>query len=182
MLNSMPKVLCNRDVDDAILRQVYDLAILGSTSANCLPMRLVFVRSINGKKRLKSALGSNNVNKVMKAPVTAIVAYDLLFADHLDRLFPHAAAKTWFSGNPTLAEKTALRNGSLQGAYFMLAARSLGLDYGAMSGFDNEKVDNLFLSGTSYRSNFLCSLGYADNTVLGNRLPRFKFEEVCSFA
>tara|TARA_B100000676_G_scaffold201525_1_gene197895 strand:+ start:55 stop:492 length:438 start_codon:yes stop_codon:yes gene_type:complete len=145
-------------------------------------MRLVFVCSAEGKEKLKPTLGSNNVEKVLKAPVTAIVAYDLDFVDHLPRLFPYGDARSWFTGNEKLIETTALRNGSLQGAYLMLAARALGLDYGAMSGFDNDKVDALFFAGTRFRSNFLCSLGYADTSAMGERLPRFAFDEVCSFA
>ena len=171
----------DRPVEKALLRRVYDLAILGSTSANCQPMRIKFVMSEGGKKKLKPALGSNNIGKVMAAPVTAIIGYDMSFADHLPRLFPFGDAKSWFTGNETLVKETALRNGSLQGAYLMFAARALGLDYGAMSGFDNNMVDELFFSGTSCRSNFLCILGYADHTELGKRLPRFTFDEVCSF-
>jgi len=175
------KVWTDRPVDEDLLRKIYDLAILGSTSGNCLPMRIVFVRSTEGKEKLKSTLGSNNVPKVLTAPVTAIIAYDLAFADHLPRLFPYGDARSWFTGNDKLIETTALRNGSLQGAYLMFAARAVGLDYGAMSGFENDKVDELFFSGTHYRSNFLCSLGYADTSAMGKRLPRFEFDEACSF-
>ena len=176
------KVWTNRPLDEVLLRRIYDLMILGSTSGNCLPMRLVFVRSPEGKEKLQPTLGSNNVEKVLTAPVTAIVAHDLDFVDHLPRLFPYGDAQSWFSGNEKLIETTALRNGTLQGAYLMLAARALGLDYGAMSGFDNDKVDALFFAGTRFRSNFLCSLGYADKSAMGKRLPRFEFDEVCSFA
>ena len=166
-------------VNEATLRQLYDLAILGPTSANCLPMRLVFAASLEAKNKLKLCLGSNNIKKVMAAPVTAIVAFDLDFAGYLPKLFPHADAKSWFTGNPGLTETTALRNGSMQGAYLIMAARSLGLDCGPMSGFDNNKVDEAFFDGTSYRSNFLCSLGYGDDTAYGARLPRFNFDEIC---
>ena len=175
------KAWIDKPVDTALLQRVYELTILGSTSANCLPMRLVFVKSDEGKERLKSTLGSNNVEKVMRAPVTAIIAYDLAFPDHLPRLFPYGDAKSWFSGDDNLVKITALRNATLQGAYFMMAARAVGLDYGAMSGFDNKLVDKLFLSGTTYYSNFLCSLGYGDYSVIGKRLPRFEFDEVCTF-
>ena len=175
------KVWTDRPVDEALLRKMYNLAILGSTSGNCLPMRVVFVRSIEGKEKLKTALGSNNIEKVLAAPVTAIIAYDLAFAEHLPRLFPYGDARSWFTGNERLIETTALRNGSLQGAYLMFAARAVGLDFGAMSGFDNDKVDEIFLSGTTIRSNFLCNLGYADSSAIGERLPRFKFDEACSF-
>jgi 3-hydroxypropanoate dehydrogenase len=176
------KAWLDRPVDETVLRQVYNLAILGSTSGNCLPMRVVFVTSAEGKEKLRPTLGSNNVEKVMTAPVTAIVAYDLDFAEHLSRLFPYGDAKSWFTGNPTLIQTTALRNGSLQGAYLMLAARAMGLDFGAMSGFDNDKVDELFLANTTHRSNFLCCLGYGDASAINDRLPRFEFDEVCSFA
>ncbi len=172
----------DRPVSEALLRQIYELAILGPTSANCLPMRIVFVTSTEAKEKLAPCLGSNNVAKVMAAPVTAIVAHDLDFAEHLPRFFPYADAKSWFSGNPALTETTALRNAALQGAYLMMAARALGLDCGPMSGFDNEQVDAAFLAGTSHRSNFLCSLGYGDHSGLGDRLPRFDFDEICSFA
>lgn len=172
----------DRPVTRETLRRIYDLAKLGPTSANCLPMRIVFVESREAKEKLKPCLGSNNVDKVMVAPVTAIIAYDLDFADHLPRFFPYADARSWFVGNAALIEATALRNSSLQGAYFMLAARALGLDCGPMSGFDNAAVDAAFFAGSSYRSNFLCSLGYGDHAALGDRLPRFDFDEACTFA
>ena len=169
----------DKPVNEATLRQLLDLAILGPTSANCLPMRLVFAASLEAKNKLKLCLGSNNIKKVMAAPVTAIVAFDLDFAGYLPKLFPHADAKAWFTGNLGLTETTALRNGSMQGAYLIMAARSLGLDCGPMSGFDNNKVDEAFFNGTSYRSNFLCSLGYGDHSAYGARLPRFNFDEIC---
>ena len=169
----------DKSVSEATLRQLYDLAILGPTSANCLPMRLVFAASLEAKNKLKPCLGTNNIEKVMAAPVTAIVAYDLEFAGYLPKFFPHADAKSWFTGNTVLTETTALRNGSMQGAYLIMAARSLGLDCGPMSGFDNGKVDEAFFNGTSYRSNFLCSLGYGDHSAYGARLPRFDFDEIC---
>ena len=169
----------DQSVSEATLRQLYDLAILGPTSANCLPMRLVFAASLEAKNKLKPCLGTNNIEKVMAAPVTAIVAYDLEFAGYLPKFFPHADAKSWFTGNTVLTETTALRNGSMQGAYLIMAARSLGLDCGPMSGFDNGKVDEAFFNGTSYRSNFLCSLGYGDHSAYGARLPRFDFDEIC---
>jgi len=142
-------------------------------------MRLVFAASPEAKNKLKPCLGTNNIEKVMAAPVTAIVAYDLEFAGYLPKFFPHADAKSWFTGNTVLTETTALRNGSMQGAYLIMAARSLGLDCGPMSGFDNGKVDEAFFNGTSYRSNFLCSLGYGDHSAYGARLPRFDFDEIC---
>ena len=176
------KAWIDRPVDEAVLRQVYDLAILGSTSGNCLPMRVVFITSTEGKEKLRPTLGSNNVDKVITAPVTAIVAYDLEFAEHLSRLFPYGDAKSWFTGNQSLIQTTALRNSSLQGSYLMMAARAMGLDFGAMSGFDNDKVDELFLVDTMFRSNFLCCLGYGDPSAVSTRLPRFEFDEICSFA
>ena len=169
----------DQSVSEATLRQLYDLAILGPTSANCLPMRLVFAASLEAKNKLKPCLGTNNIEKVMAAPVTASVAYDLEFAGYLPKFFPYADAKSWFTGNTVLTETTALRNGSMQGAYLIMAARSLGLDCGPMSGFDNGKVDEAFFNGTSYRSNFLCSLGYGDHSAYGARLPRFDFDEIC---
>jgi 3-hydroxypropanoate dehydrogenase len=176
------KAWIDRPVEEALLRQVFDLAILGSTSGNCLPMRIVFITSNEGKEKLRPTLGSNNVERVMSAPVTAIVAYDLEFAEHLSRLFPYGDAKSWFTGHQTLIQTTALRNGSLQAAYLMMAARAMGLDFGAMSGFDNDKVDELFLANTTHRSNLLCCLGYGDPSTVSDRLPRFEFDEVCSFA
>jgi 3-hydroxypropanoate dehydrogenase len=171
-----------KPVDDAILKQVYDLAKMGPTSANMCPMRIIFVKSREGKERLKPALSAGNVDKTMAAPVTAIFAMDIKFFELLPKLFPHADAKSWFEDMPAAAlESTALRNGSLQAAYFMLAARSLGLDCGPMSGFDNAKVDAEFFAGTSVKSNFLCNLGYGDATKLHPRSPRLEFDEACRF-
>src|SRR5438105_3615117 len=167
-------------VDDALLAQVYDLAKMGPTSANMCPMRLVFVRSKAAKEKLKPALDAGNVDKTMAAPVTAIVAMDIRFYEKLPKLFPHADARAWFKDLPeSVLEYIALRNSSLQGAYFMLAARLLGLDCGPMSGFDNAKVDAAFFSGTTVKSNFLCNLGYGDPSKLFPRSPRLNFEEAC---
>jgi 3-hydroxypropanoate dehydrogenase len=167
-------------VDDGLLRQVYDLARLGPTSANISPMRIVFVKSARGKERLKPALDAGNVGKTMAAPVTAIVAMDTHFFEHLPRLFPHTDAKSWFKDLPeNVLEYVALRNSSLQGGYFMLAARALGLDCGPMSGFDNAKLDAEFFAGTTIKSNFLCNLGYGDTSKLHPRLPRLEFDEAC---
>lgn len=167
-------------VPEALLRQVYDLARMGPTSANCSPMRVVFVVTPDGKKRLEPALSSGNLAKTMAAPVTAIVAYDLAFYDRLPQLFPHSPdAKSWFTGSEAHIQATAMRNGTLQGGYLMLAARSLGLDCGPMSGFDHAKVDEAFFAGSTWRSNFLCNLGYGDPTALFSRLPRLSFEEAC---
>ena len=170
----------DRPVEDALLRQVYDLAKMGPTSANMCPMRIVFVKSREAKERLKPALHEGNVDKTMAAPVTAIVGMDIHFFEQLPRLFPHADAKAWFKDLPeNVLEYTALRNGSLQGAYFILAARALGLDCGPMSGFDNAKVDAAFFAGTTVKSNFLCNLGYGDPSKLHPRSPRLAFEEAC---
>jgi 3-hydroxypropanoate dehydrogenase len=152
----------------------------GPTSANSSPAHILFLRTPAAKERLRPALSPNNLDKTMKAPVTAIVAHDLKFYEHLPRLFPNnPAAKDWFSGSPQLAEVTAFRNGTLQGGYLILAARALGLDCGPMSGFDNAKVDAEFLSGSSLKSNFLCNLGYGDASKLFPRNPRLDFDEVC---
>src|SRR4051812_39278807 len=173
-------VWLDKPVDDALLRQVHDLAKFGPTSANMCPMRLVFVKSREAKERLKPALDAGNVNKTMAAPVTAIIGMDVHFYEKLPQLFPHADAKAWFKDLPeNVLESTALRNSSLQGAYFMLAARSLGLDCGPMSGFNNAKVDAAFFAGTTIRSNFLCNLGYGDTSKLHPRSPRLTFEAAC---
>ena len=169
-----------KPVSDDLLRQVYDLMKWGPTSANCSPARILFLRTPEAKERLRAALSPTNLDKTMQAPVTAIIAHDLKFYENLPRLFPNnPAAREWFSGNPQLAEVTAFRNGTLQGGYFILAARALGLDCGAMSGFDNAKVDAEFFSGTSVKSNFLCNVGYGDASKLFPRNPRLDFDEAC---
>jgi len=170
----------DKPVDDGLLRQVYDLTKMGPTSANMCPLRMIFVKSREAKERLKPALDAGNVNKVMTAPVTAILGMDIRFYEKLPRLFPHAEARSWFKDLPEpVLEYVALRNSSLQGAYFMLAARSLGLDCGPMSGFNNAKVDAEFFAGTTVKSNFLCALGCGDASKLHPRLPRLTFEETC---
>jgi len=169
-------------VTDATLRAIYQLMKWGPTSANCSPARFVFVISREAKEKLRPALSAGNLDKTMAAPCTAIIAYDLDFYEHLPRLFPHDDARSWFAGNDELIRTTAFRNGTLQGAYFMLAARALGLDCGPMSGFDNAKVDAAFFSGTRIRSNFLCNLGHGDPAKLFPRSPRFDFEDVCRIA
>lgn len=171
-----------KPVGEAQLREVYDLMKMGPTSANCSPLRIVFVRSKEGRRRLAPALSPGNVDKVMAAPVTAILGHDLAFYEHLPRLFPHnPTARSWFEGKPH-AEATAFRNSTLQGAYFMLAARAVGLDCGPMSGFDAAKVDAEFFPGGRVRTNFLCSIGHGDPAKLFDRSPRFAFEEACSLA
>jgi len=173
-------VWLDKQVDDALLRQVYDLAKFGPTSANMCPLRIVFVKSPEAKERLKPALDAGNVTKTMTAPVTAILGMDIHFYDKLPQLFPHVDARAWFKDLPeNVLEYAALRNSSLQGAYFMLAARALGLDCGPMSGFDNAKVDAAFFAGTTIKSNFLCNLGHGDASKLLPRSPRLTFEEAC---
>src|SRR5437773_3471305 len=170
----------DKPVEDALLRRVYDLAKMGPTSANMCPLRIVFVKSREAKERLKPALDAGNVDKTMKAPVTAIIGMDVHFYEKLPKLFPHADAKAWFKDLPEpVLEYIALRNSSLQGAYFMLAARALGLDCGPMSGFDNAKVDTTFFARTAVKSNFLCNLGYGDPSKLYPRSPRLGFDEAC---
>jgi 3-hydroxypropanoate dehydrogenase len=169
----------NREVPDSLLRQVVDLAKMGPTSANCQPMRVLFVKSPEAKQRLAPHLSEGNRAKTMSAPACAIIAYDLRFYEHLPRLFPHnLTARSWFEGNSELIQATALRNGSLQGAYFIMAARSLGLDTGPMSGFDNAGVDKEFFADGSAKSNFLCSIGYGDPSGVRPRGPRFGFDEM----
>ncbi len=167
-------------VENALLKQAYDLAKMGPTSANMCPLRIVFVRSREAKEKLKPALDAGNVDKTMKAPVTAILGMDVHFYEQLPKLFPHADARAWFKDLPeNVLEYMALRNSSLQGAYFLLAARALGLDCGPMSGFNNAKVDAAFFAGTTIKSNFLCNLGHGDASKLHPRSPRLSFEEAC---
>jgi 3-hydroxypropanoate dehydrogenase len=169
----------DRPVPDELLRRVYELAAHGPTSANCSPMRVLFVRSREAKERLRPALTPGNVDKTMQAPVTAIIGHDTEFYELLPRLFPAADMRANFVGKPELIAATAFRNGTLQGAYLMLAARALGLDCGAMSGFDNARVDAAFFPDGRVRSNFLCNLGYGDASKLGPRPPRLPFDEAC---
>jgi len=170
----------DRPVPEAKLRELYDLLKMGPTSANASPARFVFVQSTEAKAKLEPALSAGNKVKTMTAPVTVIVAYDPKFYDKLPQLFPHADARSWFAGNEALAEATAFRNGSLQGAYLILAARAVGLDAGPMSGFDAAQVDAAFLAGTGFKTNFLVNLGYGDPSGVKERLPRLSFEEACS--
>jgi 3-hydroxypropanoate dehydrogenase len=172
----------DRDVADGLLQEIYDLAKWGPTSANSLPMRIVFVKSKAAKEKLMPALAGSNFEQVRAAPVTAIVAYDQKFYDQLPTLFPAFDARSLFASNPSLSEQTALRNSSLQGAYFILAARALGLDTGPMSGFDNAKVDQAFFENSSWKSNFLCNIGYGDAAKLHPRGPRLGFDQACIIA
>lgn len=172
-------VFTDRPVPDEVLRQAWDIARMGPTSANCQPARLVFVRSAEAKARLCPALAPGNVDKTMAAPVTAIIGHDMAFFEQLPRLFPHADARSWFVGNDALIQGTAFRNSTLQGAYFMLALRAIGLDCGPMSGFDAAKVDAEFFAGTSVKSNFLINIGHGDSAALHPRGPRLDFDEAC---
>jgi 3-hydroxypropanoate dehydrogenase len=171
----------DRPVPDATLEEVYNLLKWAPTSANSSPARFVFVRTPEGKAKLKQALSPGNLEKTMTAPVTVIVAHDIEFYEKLPFLFPHADARSWFAGNPAFAETSAFRNGTLQGAYMILAARAAGLDAGPMSGFDNGKVDELFFAGTTWKSNFLVNLGYGDPSGVFPRSPRLSFDEACRF-
>ena len=172
----------DQDISDALLHELIDLVKLGPTSANCSPARFVFVKSREAKEKLKPLLSEGNRDKTMKAPVCTIIGYDLDFYQHLPKLFPHTNAKSWFEGNEKKIAETAFRNGTLQGAYLIMAARALGLDCGPMSGFDNAGVDRDFFAGTNIKSNFICSLGYGDPASLFPRHPRLSFEEAGRFA
>lgn len=172
----------DRPVADETLRALYDLARMGPTAANAQPMRVLFLRSAQAKERLRPALSAGNLEKTMAAPVCAIVAFDTRFHEHLPVVFPHnPAAKSWFEGdaNATARMTSAFRNGSMQGGYFILAARAVGLDCGPMSGFDNAKLDAAFFPDGRFKSNFLCNLGYIDPSKTFARSPRLSFEEAC---
>jgi 3-hydroxypropanoate dehydrogenase len=169
-----------KPISDDLLRELYDLMKWGPTSANCCPVRILFLRTPEAKQRLRTALSPGNVDQTMKAPVTAVIAHDLKFYDQLPRLSPHnPAVRDVFANSPELAVATAFRNGSLQGGYFILAARSVGLDCGPMSGFDNAKLDAEFFPAGNVKSNFLCNLGYGDPSKLFPRAPRLDFDEAC---
>ncbi|PUA19485.1 malonic semialdehyde reductase [Glaciimonas sp. PCH181] len=162
------------------LHALYELVKYGPTSANCSPARFVFVSSEQGKDKIRPTLAPGNLAKTMNAPVTVIVAYDLEFYENLPKLFPHTDAKSWFAGKDAFIQSTAERNSALQGAYLIMAARSLGIDTGPMSGFDNVKLDEAFFSGTKIKSNFLVNLGYGDTLKIFARSPRLNFEEAAS--
>lgn len=169
----------DKPVDNALLKQAYNLARMGPTSANCCPARFVFIRSAEAKEQLKPALSSGNLEKTLHAPVTAIIAYDPVFYEALPKLFPHGDARSWFTSSPALAIETAFRNSSLQAAYLMMACRALGLDVGPMSGFNNQLVDQAFLAESGWKSNFLLNIGYGDHSKVYARLPRLDFDEIC---
>lgn len=167
-------------VSEVALRALFELLKMGPTSANGLPGRFVFVTSEAGKAKLEPLLSANNRVKTMKAPVTVIVAHDTAWHDNLPRFFPHAPAKSWFEGDSALIAETAFRNGTLMGGYLILAARALGLDTGAMSGFDKAGVDAAFFPDGAFKTNFLINLGYGDGEGMFDRLPRPEFDEFCS--
>ena len=168
-----------KEVEDKILEDLYSLMKMAPTSMNISPARIIFVKSSSGKERLRPALVSGNVEKTMTAPVCAVIGYDVSCWKNLNKLFPFKDMSQLFENNPEFAETTAFRNGSMQGAYFILAARSLGLDCGPMSGFDNARVDEEFFSGTEIKSNFLCNLGYGVWDNIPSSAPRLQFGEVC---
>ena len=170
----------NQEVAVETLKEIYEIMKMGPTSANSCPARLIFLKSSDAKERLRKALKPNNVDKTMKAPITAIIGYAIAFWKHAEKTFPQSpATQQAFKDNPSGSEIAAFRNGSLQGAYFIIASRAVGLDCGPMSGFDNALVDAEFFAGTTFRSNFLCNLGYGDVSGTFKRLPRHEFDEVC---
>ncbi len=170
----------DKDVTQEQLREIYNLIKWGPTSANCSPMRTVFVTTEDARQRLKPHLNGGNVEKTMSAPVTAIFAHDLAFYEHMPRLFPHTDAKSWFAGKPDYIQETAFRNATLQAAYFMLGVRAMGLDCGPMSGFDPAGVKDEFFKEDAVEVNLLCNIGYGDQDGLHPRGPRFDFDEVCT--
>lgn len=172
----------DRPVDPALIERAWDMARMGPTSANCSPLRMVLVRSPKAKARLEPLLMEGNRAKTAAAPVTAILAHDMAFYEHLPRLFPHTDAKSWFVGKEALVAETAFRNGTLQAAYFLLALRGVGLDCGPMSGFDKAGVDAEFLAETTWKSNFVMNIGYGDPSGLFARAPRFAFDEIARVA
>ncbi len=171
----------DKPVPESLLQEIYTITALGATSMNSCPARFIFVRSDEARARLAKSLKAKNVEKMMSAPVCVIIAHDLDFWKELPYLFPHEDRRPLFEGKQEHIEATAFRNATLQGAYFMIAARAVGLDVGAMSGFSNQIVDEEFFKDSSLRSNFLCNIGYADETALFEKLPRFSFEQACSF-
>lgn len=171
----------DKPVSDEQLRQIYDLMKWGPTSANCSPARIVFVKSPEAKEKLLACMSAGNIEKTRTAPVTAIIGMDMEFYEQMPKLFPHnPGARSWFAGNQASIEVNAMRNSSLQGGYFIMAARAVGLDCAPMSGFDADKMNQAFFAGTQVRANFVCSLGYGDVARLHARGPRLSFEEACS--
>ncbi len=170
----------DRAVPDQMLHALWDILKFGPTSANCSPGRFVFVTTPEAKEKLRPALSGGNLDKTMSAPVCAIIAWDPAFYDKLPELFPHTDARPWFTGSEKVAHDTAFRNGTLMGGYLMLAARTLGLDVGPMSGFDADKVEAAFLAERGWKANFICNIGYGDPSKLFDRLPRLAFEDACA--
>ncbi|MEM1374629.1 MAG: malonic semialdehyde reductase [Pseudomonadota bacterium] len=164
---------------EGTLQRLWEIAAMGPTSANCEPGRFVFLTSTEAKERLKPHLSSSNVEKTMTAPAVILAAYDTEFYEKLSELFPHGDARSWFTSSPELAEETAFRNGTLQAAYMLMAARALGLDVGAMSGFDADGVNAEFFAGTTWRVNFIMTVGQGDPGKVWDRLPRLPFDEAC---
>lgn len=171
----------DQPVPDSLLAKIHDVAKFGPTSANICPLRIVYIKSPEAKEKLKPLLDKGNVDKTMSAPVTAIFGYDMEFYEKLPKLFPHTDAKSWFVGKPDYIRESAIRNGNLQAAYYMLAARSLGLDCGPMSGFDRDGATKAFFAerfGGKAEANFLCNIGYGDASALHPRSPRLAFDEM----
>ena len=169
----------DKEVSDEMIKSIYNLTKMGPTSTNCCPARFKFIKSENQKLRLKEALLPNNVDKVMSAPVIAIIGFDLDFSENMGKLFPHMDVAPMYKNDEIINHSTAFRNSSLQGAYFMMVTRALGLDCGPMSGFNNQLVDEIFFNGTNIKSNFLCCIGYGDPSKIFMRLPRLDFDEAC---
>ena len=169
----------DREVSDDMIKSIYNLTKMGPTSTNCCPARFKFIKSEDQKLKLKESLLPNNIDKVMSAPVIAIIGFDLDFSNNMDKLFPHMDVAPMYKNNEIMNHSTAFRNSSLQGAYFMMVSRALGLDCGPLSGFNNAIVDEVFFSGTNIKSNFLCCIGYGDPSKIFMRLPRLDFNEVC---
>ena len=169
----------DKEVSDEMIKSIYNLTKMGPTSTNCCPARFKFIKSENQKLRLKEALLPNNVDKVMSAPVIAIIGFDLDFSENMDKLFPHMGVAPMYKNDEIINHSTAFRNSSLKGAYFMMVTRALGLDCGPMSGFNNQLVDEIFFNGTNIKSNFLCCIGYGDPSKIFMRLPRLDFDEAC---
>lgn len=172
----------DKPVNEAQLNDIWELMKLGPTSANCLPARMVWCISTEAKEKLAALAMPANATKILSAPVTVIIGMDMEFYEQLPELFPHADARSWFVGNDALIQSTAFRNSSLQGAYFIMAARALGLDSGAMSGFNNDAVDAAFFAGTKVKSNFISTLGYGDPSSIFPRSPRPTFDRFNSIA
>lgn len=171
----------DKPIPTELINQLYEIMASGPTSMNTCPARLIFVTSDDGKAKLAKSLKEKNIEKMMTAPMTVIIAFDLDFWTKLPELFPHEDRTGFFKGKEQHCYDTAFRNSTLQGAYFMIGARALGLDVGAMSGFSNDIVDQEFFAGTSLRSNFLCNLGFADESALFQKLPRLSFDDACEF-